>query len=94
MKKIFVLAVALSSLTSVAIAQEPVKSNDAQPQKLTEAQMDTVAGGAPGSLISLRDVVDVNNNNIAVPINAAVAANILGGGAAAGAAQRPGNQRQ
>jgi len=69
-------------------------TNIAAPVELADVEIDAVAGGAPGSLIYLRDVVDVNNNNIAVPVNAAVAANILGGGAAALGVQLPGSQRQ
>ena len=71
-----------------------MNTNITAPVELTDVELDAVAGGAPGSLIYLRDVVDVNNNNIAVPVNAAVAANVLGGGAAAGAVQLPGRQRQ
>jgi hypothetical protein len=53
----------------------------AEPVQMTDAQLDNVAGGAlvaAGNLISLQDVVDVNNNNInvAVPVTAAVAANV------------------
>lgn len=62
----------------------------AKPVKMTDQQMDGVTAGALVDVV-LVDVVDVNNNNIAVavPVNAAVAVGVLGG-AVAGAAQRPG----
>jgi len=86
MKSIIVSAAILGLTASASFATEPVQ--------LTDQQMDNVNAGALICCIVLRDVVDVNNNNVAVPVNAAVAANILGGGAVAGALQRPGNQRQ
>jgi len=59
------------------------------PVELTDAEIDAVAGGQPGQsgLINLFDVASHNNVQVAVPVNAAVAANVLGGGAAAGALQ-------
>jgi hypothetical protein len=51
---------------------------------LTDAELDVVSAGA---LINLFDVASHNNIQVAVPVNAAVAANVLGGGAAAGAVQ-------
>jgi hypothetical protein len=89
MKTLLFSAAILGLTASASFATEPVT--------LTDEQMDNVNAGASCTLVScilLRDVVDVNNNNVAVPINAAVAANVLGGGAAAGAIQRPGRQEQ
>jgi hypothetical protein len=77
MKKILVLAVALSGMASVAMAQEPVK--------LTEAQMDEIAGGAATNI----EVVSIDQNtvNVAVPVNAGVAAAVAALGAVAGVDQ-------
>jgi hypothetical protein len=83
MKTLLFSAAILGLTASASFATEPVQ--------LTNEQMDGVRAGA---LIYLRVVADVNNNNVAVPVNAAVAANVLGGGAAAGAVQRPGRQNQ
>jgi hypothetical protein len=58
--------------------------------ELNDAELDAVAAGALLNLLLL-DVVDVGDVNVAVPVNAAVAAGVLGiAGAAAG--QRPGRQ--
>jgi hypothetical protein len=89
MKIAIVSAMVLGLAAPAAFADEPVT--------LTDTQMDIVKAGATCSVLScitLSDTVDVNKNNISVPVNAAVAANILGGGALANANQRPGNQRQ
>ena len=63
--------------------------------KMSDAQLDKVSAGALLDVF-LVDVVDVRNVDVAVaiPVNAAVAANVLGGGAAAGALQQPGRIRQ
>jgi hypothetical protein len=73
----------------VALASAPAFAG---PKKMSDAQMDNVTGGALVNAI-LVDVVDVNNNNVqvAVPVNAAVAAGILGN-AGAVSVQRPGRQ--
>jgi hypothetical protein len=57
---------------------------------MTDAQLDTVVGGALINAV-LVDVVDVRNVQVAVPVAASAAIAILG---AAGAAtlQRPGRQ--
>ena len=88
MKIAIVSAMVLGLAAPAAFAGEPVT--------LTDTQMDIVKAGQACSVLSciqLKDTVDVNNNNIAVPVNAAVAAGILGG-AGALAVQRPGRQRQ
>ena len=62
--------------------------------ELHDKELDSVAAGALLNVF-LVDVADVNNNDVAVaiPVNAAVAAGILGiAGAAAG--QRPGRINQ
>jgi hypothetical protein len=79
----FVLAFALATAGSSAFAK---------PALMSDAQLDNVAGGQ-GALIdvTLVDVVDVNNNQVQVfvPVNASVAAGILGE-AGSLAVQRPG----
>jgi hypothetical protein len=62
------------------------------PVELTDAQMDAVNAGALINAV-LVDVVDVRNVQVAIPVNAAVAAGILGAAGAA-ALQQPGRQRQ
>ncbi|MGQ0653027.1 MAG: hypothetical protein ACT4P4_12315 [Betaproteobacteria bacterium] len=60
------------------------------PVKMTEAQLDSIAGGQLIQVIAF-DVVDVRNVSVdaAIPVNAAVAANVLSSGdAVANAAQR------
>lgn len=75
--------------SGAAFAQKP----------MTDAQMDKVTAGALVNAV-LVDVVDVNNNNIlnnvqvAIPVNAAVAIGVLGGPVGAAALQRPGRQTQ
>src|SRR5688500_7242516 len=61
-----VAAVALGTLTSVAVAGERVS---AKPTKLTAAQMDRVTAGALVD-VQIRNVA--NNNNVAVPIQAQI----------------------
>lgn len=97
MKSIAAFASALCLAASgSALANQPVEqeSKARAPIPMTDTQMDNVAGGALVNAI-LVDVVDVNNNDVqvAVPVNAAVAAGILGN-AGAIAVQRPGRQRQ
>ncbi|MGQ0653026.1 MAG: hypothetical protein ACT4P4_12310 [Betaproteobacteria bacterium] len=52
-----------------------------EPVKMTDSQMDNIAGGQLVNVV-LVDVVDVRNVTVkaAVPVNAAVAANVLGSG--------------
>ena len=99
----FSLVVGLATAGPAALAEQAedqvVRNQDSKPQpvQMTEAQMDNVAAGALIDIV-LIDLVDIddtlrnNNVQVAVPVNAAVAANVLGGGALAGAAQRPGRQ--
>ena len=60
--------------------------------EMSDSQLDKVVGGALINAV-LVDVVDVNNNDVqvAIPVNAAVAAGILGTAGAA-ALQQPGRQ--
>lgn len=103
MKRIATLVAAfgLATAGSAAFAAQPDQSakqplaqpvTKPQPVKMTEAQLDKVAGGALINAV-LVDVVDVNNNNVqvAIPVNAAVAVGILGAAGAA-ALQQPGRQ--
>jgi len=96
--KALVFAVALTGFASAAMAAEPVKTTKA-PVKLTEAQMDNVTAGALLNVVAI-DVLDVNNNQVqvAVPVTAAVTAQvgILSqqiGSAAAGQTGRIGQRR-
>lgn len=59
--------------------------------KMSDAQLDKVSAGALINAFVV-DVVDIENNKVAVaiPVNAAVAANVLGGAAGAGSLQQPG----
>jgi hypothetical protein len=82
------VALGLATAGSTVLAEQQdqqLRTQDAKPQpvQMTDAQLDNVAGGAlvaAGNLISvqLQDVVDVNNNNVnvAVPVTAAVGANV------------------
>jgi hypothetical protein len=91
----FGLATAGSSALAGQAKDQVSKQNPKpQPVQMSDAQMDKVAGGALLNVLLL-DVVDVRNVSVdvAVPVNAAVAANVLGGTAIAGAAQ-PGRIRQ
>lgn len=78
------LSVSLAALLSVtgasAVAAQPVAK--AAPQEMSDAQMDRVAAGIAnfGNLVAL-DVNNVLNNNdvqVAVPVNAAVAVGAVG----------------
>jgi hypothetical protein len=91
------VAIGLATAGSTVIAEEAkdqVSKQDAKPQpvQMTEKQLDDVAAGLVN--VFLVDVVDIERNNVqvAVPVNAAVAAGILGI-AGAGAVQHPGRQR-
>ena len=81
-----------SLIAAATLAMAASGTAFAKPVKMTDQQMDQVTGGALINAI-LVDVVDVNNNNVdvdvAVPVNAAVAAGILGN-AGAIAVQHPG----
>ena len=78
------LAFGLASAASAAVAEQAKdqvskQTLKPQPVQMTEAQLDNVAGGAlvaAGNLIAvqLRDVADVNNVQVAVPVTAAVGA--------------------
>ena len=63
----------------------------AAPVEMTDQQLDNVTAGALIEVVAV-DVVDVNNNNIAVsvPVNAAVAVAVLGGAVASAAQGQPG----
>ena len=68
--------------------KEPEKKKAHQPVQMSDAQLDNVSAGALINAFVV-DVVDVRNVDVdvAIPVNAAIAANVLGGGAAAGAVQ-------
>jgi hypothetical protein len=93
MKKLSALLVAAGVTVSGFAYAQPDSPDTKRPTsrvEMSDAQLDKVVGGALVNAI-LVDVVDVNNNdvNVAVPVNAAVAAGILGN-AGAIAVQRPG----
>ena len=97
MKALFVATAAAIGLTSVAFADPPKSSGAAKPTKMSEEQLDKVAGGALLTVIAV-DVVDVNRNdvNVQVPVAANVAAGVLCGTCAANqtANARPGRVNQ
>jgi hypothetical protein len=93
MKSLAILVAALIASGSAFAGQVSDKDKSAHtPVALTEAQMDNVSAGA---LLTVVDVVDINNNQVqvAVPVNAAVAAGVLGT-AGTISVQHPGNQTQ
>ena len=57
----------------------PVKMTE-----LTDAEIEAVAGGQPNQGLV---VVEISNNDVAVPVNAAAAVNVLGGPTGAVATQ-------
>jgi hypothetical protein len=61
------------------------------PVELTDAELDCVAAGQALIDVTVVDVVDIEDNNVAVaiPVNAAAAIAVLGG-AGAVSVQRPG----
>ena len=90
-----VIAIAALATAGTAFAGQEVKQAKPQAVKMTDAQLDNVAAGL--ITVVAVDVVDVNNNSILnnndvqllIPVNASVAIGILGN-AGAVAAQRPG----
>jgi hypothetical protein len=83
MKSLAILAAALIASGSAFAGEVSDKDKSAHtPVALTETQMDNVTAGLID--VFLLDVADVNNNQVqvAVPVNAAVAAGILGTGVA------------
>jgi len=66
------------------------------PVQLTEAELDTVAAGQQSGLVnvSVNDVLSNNNVQVAAPINASVAANVLSVGSTATATSNQGNVTQ
>jgi hypothetical protein len=95
MKKLSALLVAAGVTVSGFAYAQPDSADTKRPTsrvEMSDAQLDKVVGGALVNAI-LVDVVDVNNNRVqvAVPVNAAVAAGILGN-AGAIAVQHPGRQ--
>ena len=88
---------------SLGLAAAPAAfADDAgkQPEKkapkavqMSEAQLDNVAAGALINAVVV-DVVDVRDVAVAIPVNASVAVNVLGGATGAAALQQPGFIRQ
>ena len=87
MKRVSTLAVALGlALSGAAYAgSDTVQPKASGPVQLTDAQMDEVVGGALITLLVV-DAVDIDDNtvNVAIPVNATVAAGVLGSAAAVG----------
>jgi hypothetical protein len=96
MKTAFFSLLALVAMVSPAIAQDADASRAAGgPVMLSVAQMDTVRAG---QLIEIDRTLNNNRVAVAIPVNAAVAANVcvLARGCVSGASaeQRPGNINQ
>src|SRR5437660_1676582 len=77
--------------TAAIVISSAAFAADHKPAKMDDAKLDTVAAGAiVGSNLIAVDVSNVANNNqvvVAISVNAAVAANVLGGPAGAVATQ-------
>jgi hypothetical protein len=96
MKVLLAAAVAAFALSSVAIAAEPAKPTQptkSGPVKMSDQELDKVAAGALITVIAV-DVVDVNNNKVAIPVAANVAAGILCAECTATQTARPGRINQ
>lgn len=102
MKRLAVLATALGlAVSGSVLAETPAQKADTpkdtavkKPTAMTDQEMDKVTAGALINATVI-DLVDVQNNNVAVavPVNAAVAVGVLGG-AVSGALQQPGRITQ
>ena len=90
-----VMAVALAFGFAAAPAAFATEHKAPQQMKMSDAQLDNVSAGALINAFVI-DVVDINNNQVAVavPVNAAAAVNVLGGATGAAALQQPGNINQ
>jgi hypothetical protein len=85
-KTLLTSALAIGVMTTAALAEETVM--------LTDAQMDAVTAGAPPLIdVTVVDVVDVRDVNVAIPANvgAAVAAGVLGTAGALNNSSQRGN---
>ena len=80
-------------IAAVALAASSFAS--AAPVEMTDKQMDKVTAGALINVVAV-DVVDIQNNKVAVsiPVNAAVAIGVLGGAIAGAAQGQPGRIQQ
>jgi len=87
MKKVSALTAAVALVASGLASAAPVE--------MTDKQMDKVTAGALINVVAV-DVVDVQNNKVAVsiPVNAAVAIGVLGGAVAGAAQGQPGRIQQ
>ena len=89
-----IAAVALCGAASVATAQDKGKQEpQKRPVAMSDSQLERVSAGALINAV-LVDVVDVRDVQVAIPVNAAAAINVLGGPTGAAALQQPGRQRQ
>src|SRR3569832_2379088 len=88
----FTLALAAAPAAFAADQKAPDSKPAPQPTKMSDAQLDNVTTNALVNAFVV-DLVDVNNNQVAVavPVNAAVAANVLGGATGAASMQQPGD---
>jgi hypothetical protein len=86
---VFALTAALASASAFAVESkmEPAKAPQ-KAVKMSDAQLDNVSAGALLNVLVI-DAVDINNNQVqvAVPVNANVAATVLGGTAGAAGTQ-------
>lgn len=98
-KRVAALATALALATGGTAAFASEKQGDLQrpagPVQMTDDQMDQVAAGALLTVVAV-DVVDINNNTVAVsiPVNAGVAIAVLGAAGAVATQDQPGRIRQ
>jgi hypothetical protein len=99
MKQVMAVAFAFGLVAAPAAFAADHKAPQQKPQpeamKMSDAQLDNVSAGALINAVVV-DVVDINNNQVAVavPVNAAAAVNVLGGATGAAALQQPGNINQ
>jgi hypothetical protein len=92
MKSISTIAASMMLFGASAVYADPANEEATQaPMKMTEAQLDQIAAGQPVSGDSLVNVqIDRTNVQVAIPVNAQVAANILTQETEVSQEQRPG----
>ena len=97
MKQVFAVAFAFGLVAAPAAfaADQKAAEQKPQPVQMSDAQLDNVSAGALINAFVI-DVVDINNNQVAVsvPVSASVAASVLGGPTGAVSLQQPGNINQ
>ena len=91
----FAFGVVAAPAAFAAGHKAPEQKSPPQAMKMSDAELDKISAGALINAVVV-DLVDVNNNQVAVavPVNAAAAVNVLGGATGAAALQQPGNINQ